>query len=207
MPWLFLIFIVVPVVEMLVLIEVGSVLGSLTTVVLVFLTALIGVAMLRRQGLSTFLRFNEKLNSGELPAEELLSGVFLVIAGAFLLTPGFVTDTLGFLFLVPPIRHALAQRIIKRGLLKTVAGFEAGQFYSAFDAQQGDMWQKGNVYEAKKRSSETDQDSRETVVLLDADADADDGNSDDAIVVDENEQDAFNQEKCDNNNKNDTRQD
>lgn len=170
MPWLFLIFIVVPVVEMLVLIEVGSVLGSLTTVVLVFLTALIGVMMLRRQGLSTFLRFNEKLSSGELPAEELLSGVFLVIAGAFLLTPGFITDALGFLFLVPPIRHVIAQRMIKRGLLKTVGSFEAGQFYSSFDGQY-----QGNVYEAKRRANEADQDSQESVVLLpDDDNPADD---------------------------------
>jgi len=166
MPWLFLVFIVVPVVEMLVLIEVGSVLGSLTTVVLVFLTALIGVAMLRRQGLSTFVRFNEKLNSGELPAEELVSGVFLVLAGAFLLTPGFVTDTLGFLFLVPPIRHALAQRVIKRGLLKSFSAFESSQFYSPFDGSP-----EGNVYEARKRYSDTEHESQESVVLLAAEDD------------------------------------
>src|SRR5690606_20292103 len=133
MRWIFLIFIVIPVIEMIVLIEVGSVLGSLTTVALVFITAIVGVSLLRQQGIRTLLSFNQKLNSGELPATELLAAVMLLVAGALLLAPGFVTDTLGFLLLVPVIRNSLAEFIIQQGMLKAVSGFEKSQFYRFFE--------------------------------------------------------------------------
>jgi len=103
MPLLYLFFLLVPLVEIYVLIQVGSVIGALPTVILVVLTAVIGVGLLRSQGLRTWMRAQEQLARGLLPAVELLEGMLLMLAGAFLLTPGFVTDTLGFLLLVPAV--------------------------------------------------------------------------------------------------------
>jgi UPF0716 protein FxsA len=151
MRWIFLIFIIIPVLEMLVLIEVGSVLGSVPTVALVFITAIIGVTMLRQQGLSTLLSFNQKLNTGELPANELLSAAFLIIAGAFLLTPGFVTDSIGFLLLIPFVRHLLADYFIKKGMLSAAKGFEQSQFYSFFEERSQ---ASGNVYDAQEKENQ-----------------------------------------------------
>ena len=133
MVWLILAFIGIPVIEMIVLIEVGSVIGSVSTVALVFLTAIAGVLLLKRQGLQTLITVNRKLASGELPATEILSAVFLAMAGVLLLTPGFVTDTLGFLMLVSPFRHWLADYLIRKGVTKTMAGFEQGVFVQRFE--------------------------------------------------------------------------
>ena len=105
MPVFFFLFIVMPIAELAVLIQVGSVIGVLNTVGLVFLTAVIGAWLLRQQGLATLLRANERLNSGELPAKEVAEGLILAVGGAMLLTPGFITDTFGFLCLLPGSRH------------------------------------------------------------------------------------------------------
>ena len=119
MPVFFFLFIVMPIAELAVLIQVGSVIGVLNTVGLVFLTAVIGAWLLRQQGLATLLRANERLNSGELPAKEVAEGLILAVGGAMLLTPGFITDTFGFLCLLPGSRHWLASQALKR---MTVAG-------------------------------------------------------------------------------------
>lgn len=102
-------FLLVPVVEIYLLIQVGSVIGAGWTVVLVVLTAVIGVSLLRVQGLSTLTRAQKRLQENEIPAREILEGMALVVAGAFLLTPGFFTDTIGFLLLFPPTRIWLAK--------------------------------------------------------------------------------------------------
>ncbi len=105
------IFVLVPLVEMYLLITVGGYLGALPTVGLVMLTAVIGVALLKRQGLATLARASERFNSGQLPAQEMAEGIMLAVAGALLLTPGFVTDGVGFALLVPPVRAWLAGQI------------------------------------------------------------------------------------------------
>ena len=107
MRWFYLLFFIVPIAEMYLLITVGGVIGPLATIAAVMATAVIGVALLRRQGLSTLARAQSRLQTGELPAEEMLEGVGLALAGAFLLTPGFITDTAGFVLLVPSLRRAL----------------------------------------------------------------------------------------------------
>ena len=130
MPVFFFLFIVMPIAELAVLIQVGSVIGVLNTVGLVFLTAVIGAWLLRQQGLATLLRANERLNSGELPAKEVAEGLILAVGGAMLLTPGFITDTFGFLCLLPGSRHWLASQALKR---MTVSGQNHGRsfFFSA----------------------------------------------------------------------------
>jgi len=107
-------FILVPIVEISVFIEVGGRIGMWSTIGIVILTAVIGTAMLRQQGLSVLFRIQENLQANRMPVQELFDGVCLVIAGALLLTPGFVTDAIGFALFVPPFRRWLAGEIGKR---------------------------------------------------------------------------------------------
>lgn len=102
---LLLLFIAVPVAELYVLISIGGAIGVLPTIVLVFLTALAGAALARMQGLATMLRVRESLDQGFMPAEELLDGLIILVAGMSLLTPGFLTDIVGLLMLLPGPRN------------------------------------------------------------------------------------------------------
>ena len=113
MKFLFILFVVLPIVEIMVLIEVGSQIGTLNTAILVVLTALIGSLMLRQQGLSTLFRARERIDSGQLPLQEMLEGICLAVGGALLVTPGFVTDAIGFACLLPVSRVALV-RVVSR---------------------------------------------------------------------------------------------
>lgn len=90
-----------------VLIKVGGSIGALNTIVLVLLTAVAGIALLRRQGFKTLLRARNKMDSGELPAKELVEAIFLAVGGVLLLTPGFITDAIGFCCLIPGIRQVI----------------------------------------------------------------------------------------------------
>lgn len=113
MPFL-LLFLLVPLAEIYILIEVGSVIGALTTIGLCVLTAVIGAGLLRIQGFQTMRRAQENLNRGEIPAIEMFEGVALAFGGALLLTPGFVTDTVGFLCLIPWSRRWLIRTALRR---------------------------------------------------------------------------------------------
>ena len=104
---LLILFLVVPVAEIYVLIEVGSVVGAVATIGLVVLTAVVGAALMRAQGLATLFRARAAMAKGEVPALELLEGAVILIAGALLLTPGFITDATGFACLVPSVRRRL----------------------------------------------------------------------------------------------------
>lgn len=117
MPIVLFLFILLPIAEMWVLIEVGDELGALTTISLVFLTAIIGLYLLRQQGMSTLTRFNRRLEEGQLPAVEMFEGMFLAIGGICLLVPGFVTDVFGFACLLPPLRRAIIKLCLARGIL------------------------------------------------------------------------------------------
>lgn len=119
-PILLLLFFTVPLVEIYVLIEVGSLIGAIPTVALVVFTAVLGALLLRHQGLATLQRVQTTLGRGEVPALEMMEGVALIIGGALLLTPGFVTDIMGFICLIPPLRHWLIKRWVMRHII--VAG-------------------------------------------------------------------------------------
>jgi UPF0716 protein FxsA len=116
LPLLFVVFLSVPLIEVWLLVKVGSLIGAGWTIFLVVLTAVIGAALVRAQGLSTLARSQELLHRGELPAVELLEGAALLIAGALLLTPGFLTDTIGFLLLLPPLRRRIIETWVLGGL-------------------------------------------------------------------------------------------
>ena len=104
---LLILFLLVPIAEIWLLIEVGSVIGAVATVGLVVLTAVAGAALMRVQGLATLFRARSAMAQGEVPALELLEGAVILVAGALLLTPGFVTDAAGFACLVPSLRRRL----------------------------------------------------------------------------------------------------
>lgn len=120
-----LLFIIMPVLEMWILIEVGSQIGALNTIALVLLTAMVGLALLRRQGFSAIARANQKMQAGEMPLQEMIEGIFLAVGGALLLTPGFVTDAIGFCCLLPGIRQLLLGRLVKRMVVSGQGGFYA----------------------------------------------------------------------------------
>lgn len=109
---LLLLFIILPIFEMWVLISVGEEIGALPTIGLVLLTAVVGLALLKRQGISTVMRAQQKMQMGELPAKEMAEGIFLAVGGALLLTPGFITDTIGFACLIPGIRQLVLGRLL-----------------------------------------------------------------------------------------------
>jgi UPF0716 protein FxsA len=129
MRWLLMFFILVPLAEMLLLFEVSDHIGGLWTVGLVVLTAVIGVQILKRQGIATLLRANQRLDRGQLPGQEMFEGFFLAFAGALLLTPGFITDTLGFICLTPPLRRAMVRRLLDSGVLTTGQSGPGRGFY------------------------------------------------------------------------------
>jgi len=116
MPLILFAFLLVPVLEIYLLIEIGSALGASWTVTLVVATAVAGAALVRRQGLATLARFRAAVEQEELPALALAEGVVLLVAGALLLTPGFFTDAVGFACLVPPLRHLAIAQLLARAV-------------------------------------------------------------------------------------------
>ena len=114
MPYVFLLFILMPIIEIAVLIQIGGALGLLPTLAIIVATAILGTIMLRQQGLATLAKARGRMSSGQLPAEQLMEGVLLLIGGVLLLTPGFVTDAFGFFCLVPFTRQWLARQLASR---------------------------------------------------------------------------------------------
>ncbi|HEB56926.1 MAG TPA: FxsA family protein [Gammaproteobacteria bacterium] len=125
---LFLLFLSIPIIEIYLLIQVGEVIGALPTIFIVVFTAVLGVALLRWQGLVTLTRVQAAMARGELPAQALLEGALLLVAGALLLTPGFFTDAIGFFLLISPLRQSLAQSLLLRGMFQVGGGFRRGGF-------------------------------------------------------------------------------
>jgi len=117
-----ILLIVMPILEIWVLIKVGGVIGAVPTIALVILTAAVGVALLRRQGISTLLRVREKLERGEVPASEMAEGVFLAVGGLLLLLPGFITDSLGFCCLIPGLRRGLIAWGLRHSVVRKYPG-------------------------------------------------------------------------------------
>ena len=150
MPFLIMliIFVLIPVVELSVLIRVGEVLGSWNTVALVILTAVVGVSLVRSQGLSTLMSVQKKLAIGEAPGQEIVEGMMLAMAGILLLIPGFVTDLIGLILLTPITRAPLARYFYQRMQLKVVTGaqFRAGANPFEPPHQRG---QGGDVFEGE----------------------------------------------------------
>ena len=123
---LLLLFIAIPLIEIYLLVQVGERIGALPTVGLVIFTAALGIWLLRWQGLTTLTQVQISMAQGQLPAIPLLEGLLLLMAGALLLTPGFFTDTIGFLLLIPPLRRVLARAALQQGWWRMTGNFQQG---------------------------------------------------------------------------------
>jgi UPF0716 protein FxsA len=114
LPFALLLFILVPIIEIWLMIDIGSVIGAGWTVLAIISTAIIGASLVRYQGIGVYSRLNQTAARGEIPAMEMIEGLTLLISGVLLLTPGFITDALGFLLLIPPLRRWFALNMLKR---------------------------------------------------------------------------------------------
>jgi UPF0716 protein FxsA len=130
-------FIVVPLAELYVILKVGDAIGALWTILLLAADSVLGSLLLRAQGRSVWRRFNETMAAGRVPHRELIDGVLIVFGGAFLITPGFLTDIVGLLLLVPPtrsvIRRVVARRLGRR-IVTTREPFDVDGTATEYDA-------------------------------------------------------------------------
>ena len=113
LPLLFLAFLAVPFVELYVIIQVGQAIGVLNTIAVLIMVSAVGAWLVKREGLSVLRRAQARVDQGGLPGRELVDGVLILFAGALLLTPGFVTDLVGILLLLPPIRAGLRAGVVR----------------------------------------------------------------------------------------------
>jgi UPF0716 protein FxsA len=127
LPLLVVLFIAVPIVELAVIIQVGQEIGVLPTIAILIADSLLGSLLMRSQGRAVWRRFNETLAAGRPPAREVLDGVLVIFGGALLLTPGFVTDLLGILLLLPPAR-AIARGVLVKRFAHRLVVSAAGSF-------------------------------------------------------------------------------
>lgn len=121
MPLLVILFIVVPIIELFVIIQVGGAIGVLPTVGLLVLGSVLGSVLMRSQGRAAWRDFQAATAAGRVPAREVLDGALVIFGGALLLTPGFATDALGLLLLLPPTR-AIVRRMLVGGVAKRMLG-------------------------------------------------------------------------------------
>ncbi|MCG9679205.1 membrane protein FxsA [Vibrio sp. Isolate23] len=166
-PILLLMFIFVPIIEIGLFISVGGYLGLWPTIALVLITAFAGASLVRSQGLQTLMSVQNRLQQGELPAQQILEGVMLAVSGVLLLTPGFMTDALGMLVLLPAPRAAMAKYLMSKMTVQSVGGGFQGGFGSG-NFQQGPFDQDpfnhqpkdGNTFEGEYERKDGDDNNR-----------------------------------------------
>jgi UPF0716 protein FxsA len=136
-----LLFIAIPFIELYFIIVVGGMIGAFWTVILVIMTAVIGINLVRVQGMSTLMRAQQNMSKGQTPAMEMMEGVALAAAGVLLIIPGFITDFIGLLCLVPASRRVIIRYLMARSAVKT-------SFYGRVDSRsphqsshQSSQWQ------------------------------------------------------------------
>jgi len=133
---LFVLFIVIPIIEITVIMQVGELLGVWPTVAIVILSAWLGAKYVRQQGIATLQSVQGKMAQGEMPSSEIVTGLMLLVAGVLLVTPGFVTDIFGLSLLIPAVRSAIAEQVQKN--------IKVNQFSSGASFHHSSQ---GNVYE------------------------------------------------------------
>ena len=136
---LFLLFILFPILEMVVLIKVGGVIGAWNAVGLVLVSALAGIEVMRRQGFRNALTLREKMAAGELPAVDMVESLAIMLGGVLMIIPGFITDIAGVFLLIPPVR----QLLITRWLKMSKVGIRRTNVYEA-EYRREDDWQRPN---------------------------------------------------------------
>ena len=119
-PLLFLLFIILPIAEIYVIIQVGQAIGPWWTIALLIADSILGSMLMRSQGRAAWRRFNEAVAARRPPAREVLDGVLVIFGGAFLLTPGFISDIFGLIFLIPPTRALVRRLLVRRATLQMI---------------------------------------------------------------------------------------
>jgi UPF0716 protein FxsA len=122
---LLLLFLIVPIIELYVIIQVGQWLGVFPTLALLIGVSIAGAMLVRREGLGVWRRAQRQLSQGEIPTNELIDGLLILTAGALMLTPGFLTDTVGLLLLVPPSRVLVRSALVRRYRHRLASGASA----------------------------------------------------------------------------------
>ena len=118
LPVLLVLFIVIPIVELAVIIQVGQAMGVLPTIGLLLLVSVVGSWLVKREGLGVWRRFKHQMETGNVPGKELADGMMIMLAGALLLSPGFVTDVVAILLLLPPVRAAIRGSLLRKLTLR-----------------------------------------------------------------------------------------
>lgn len=135
---LFLLLLIIPLIEIALFIQVGGAIGVWPTIGIVLLTAVVGTVMLRRQGLAALRSVQTRLMAGENPGRLLADGAMILVAGVLLLTPGFLTDTIGLLLLVPAVRRWLWDRLAPRLTVVTVQRRPAPRAWPGGETVEGE---------------------------------------------------------------------
>ncbi|MGO2509440.1 MAG: FxsA family protein [Vibrio hibernica] len=159
---LLVLFILVPIIEITLFIQVGGMIGLWPTIAIVLTTAIVGASLVRSQGIQTIMSVQSRLQQGELPAQQIVEGIMLAVAGVLLLTPGFMTDFLGMMILLPGPRAIFAKQLMKRIKINTAnqpfgGGFQSGNAQDPFRHSEHD--QQGDVFEGEYEK-QTDEDKR-----------------------------------------------
>lgn len=159
-PILLVMFIFVPIIEIALFVQVGGMIGMWPTIALVLITAFVGASLVRSQGIQTLMSVQSKMQQGELPAQQIVEGVMLAVSGVLLLTPGFMTDALGMLILLPAPRAMLAKQIMSRVKVNGLGGSQGG-FHAGFGqhdpfGQANQQDQQGDVFEGEFQRKEDD---------------------------------------------------
>jgi len=147
---LFILFTLVPVIELWLLMRVGSVIGFFPTIGIVLLTGVVGAWMARIQGLSVISELNTSVAQGKVPGKELVNAVLVFVGGALLLTPGFVTDILGFLMIMPGTRDAISAFLMNYFSKKVQKGDIRFSYHSPGETPKESKYDDGKVIEAER---------------------------------------------------------
>ena len=113
LPLLLLLFLIVPLLELYVILQVGEAIGVLPTIAILVADSILGAVLMRSQGRAAWQRFNEAIGAGRVPAREVIDGTLVIFGGALLLTPGFLTDILGLILLLPPTRAIVRAMLLR----------------------------------------------------------------------------------------------
>ena len=148
-PLLLVLFIIVPIIEIFAIITVGQAIGVWWTIALLIADSILGAWLMRSQGRAAWRRFNATLAEGRAPAREVLDGVLVIFGGALLLTPGFVTDIFGALFLIPPTRAVLRRVLVRRFAGRMIVS--APPSFGGRPRTRGDADVEGTAHEVDPR--------------------------------------------------------
>ena len=131
---LVVVFLLVPLAELYVIIQVGQAFGALNTIALLIVVSAVGAWLVKREGMSVWRRFQRQIEAGAVPGREIADGVMILFAGALLMSPGFLTDLLGIALLLPPVRAVVRTAVMKRAARRAGVIRMEGRFLDGRDA-------------------------------------------------------------------------